>query len=581
MFKIVQLKFFSFLFSLSIIFFSSLVYGQVPSRISYQGVLSDNNGKPVPDGFYTIQFSLYQSPTGGILMWSEQDDVQTSKGIFNVLLGENNSLSDVTFDLPYWLQITIIKSTGNESLLPRVELSSSAYSLSTASIQGQPISTKSPSTDQVLKWDGYKWAPGTDNTGSGGGGTVTEIKTGDGLTGGPITSSGTISIADNGVSLNKINSSGASNGQVPTFNGSSLVWQTPSGSSLNGPAGGDLSGSYPNPSVVKIQGRTVSQATPSADQVLKWNGSQWTPSTDETGGLNLPYAATINSSGRAFEIANTGTGMGISGTGNLYGIYGIGGNSGIGVYGQGGNFGLYGESGSTNGTGIKGYALNNSASSFGVIGLHSSGHYGELGTQSAGVVAFGNDGYAMWAIGNNAQYAGYFTGNVKITGSISQSITINKIDDPIDPANKILNSTAVQSPNMMNIYNGNVTTDLSGNAIVQLPDYFSSLNMDFRYQLTVIGQFAQAMVSQEIQGNQFTIKTDKPNVKASWQVTGIRKDPWAVKNKIVVEEEKSEKTRGYYLNPEAYGQPKTRSIEYALHPELMKQLESKPIQVSK
>jgi hypothetical protein len=43
---------------------------------------------------------------------------------------------------------------------------------------------------------------------------------------------------------------------------------------------------------------------------------------------------------------------------------------------------------------------------------------------------------------------------------------------------------------MMNVYNGNVVTDKRGMATVVLPDYFKALNRDFRYQLTVVGQFA-------------------------------------------------------------------------------------------
>jgi hypothetical protein len=41
------------------------------------------------------------------------------------------------------------------------------------------------------------------------------------------------------------------------------------------------------------------------------------------------------------------------------------------------------------------------------------------------------------------------------------------------------------------------------------------LNRDFRYQLTVIGTFAQAIVVTEIANGSFSIKTDKPNVKVS------------------------------------------------------------------
>jgi len=46
-----------------------------------------------------------------------------------------------------------------------------------------------------------------------------------------------------------------------------------------------------------------------------------------------------------------------------------------------------------------------------------------------------------------------------------------------------------RAPTMMNIYNGNVATNARGLATVVLPDYFEGLNGEFRYQLTVIGQF--------------------------------------------------------------------------------------------
>jgi hypothetical protein len=118
---------------------------------------------------------------------------------------------------------------------------------------------------------------------------------------------------------------------------------------------------------------------------------------------------------------------------------------------------------------------------------------------------------------------------------------------------------------MMNIYNGNVSTDVNGDAIVILPEYFEAFNTDFRYQLTVIGSFAQAIISEEIKDNQFTIKTDKPNVKVSWQVTGIRKDAFAQTNRIQVEKEKPNNEKGMYMHPEAFGHDITKSVNYDVH----------------
>jgi hypothetical protein len=120
-----------------------------------------------------------------------------------------------------------------------------------------------------------------------------------------------------------------------------------------------------------------------------------------------------------------------------------------------------------------------------------------------------------------------------------------KIDHPLEPANKHLYHWCVESPDIMNIYNGNVMTDADGRASVLLPDYFEALNRDFRYQLTVIGKAALAMIEREIENNTFTIRTDKPNVKVSWLVTGMRQDTAVLASHLPVEEEKSEAERGF------------------------------------
>jgi trimeric autotransporter adhesin len=119
----------------------------------------------------------------------------------------------------------------------------------------------------------------------------------------------------------------------------------------------------------------------------------------------------------------------------------------------------------------------------------------------------------------------------------------------------------------MNIYNGNVTTDTEGNATVVLPDYFEALNRDFRYQLTVIGKHAHAAVASEIENNRFTINTDQPGVKVSWQVTGIRQDASAKAFPSSVEEEKPEAERGLFLHPEHYGYSSERGIAFTRHPD--------------
>jgi hypothetical protein len=165
--------------------------------------------------------------------------------------------------------------------------------------------------------------------------------------------------------------------------------------------------------------------------------------------------------------------------------------------------------------------------------------------------ATGRAGYFQNAVGQAAQ----FVGNVDVSGTLSKGGGSFKIDHPLDPANQFLLHSFVESPDMMNVYNGNIVTDARGYATIDLPEWFEALNRDFRYQLTVIGSFARAMVAEEVHGNRFAIRTETPNTKVSWQVTGIRKDRWAEKHRIPVEVQKAPAERGKYLHPELYGAP--------------------------
>nr|MBP6624862.1 hypothetical protein [Chitinophagaceae bacterium] len=183
----------------------------------------------------------------------------------------------------------------------------------------------------------------------------------------------------------------------------------------------------------------------------------------------------------------------------------------------------------------------------------------------------GQFNYGVYGAANNAgaslnSYAGFFNGKVNINGTLNVLGTLTKgsgtfkIDHPLDPENKYLYHSFVESPDMMNIYNGNCYTDANGKAIVSLPDYFEALNKDFRYQLTAIGGPAQIWIAEKIQGNQFTIQSDKPHTEISWQVTGIRNDAYAEAHRIVPEVEKEKENQGKYLYPLEAGQAASKAI---------------------
>jgi hypothetical protein len=408
-------------------------------------------------------------------------------------------------------------------------------------------------TSQILAWNGSGWG-----CSSAGAGTITGVTAGvdllGGGTGGNVTlnldTSKVPQLVSNNVFLGSqaflgnagIGVSPSGNTYTPLSVGTSNsfgTWLALSNSSSSGhtwniiSAGGGNAEGAGNLGITDLTGKST----------IWLEGN-----TNVSGALGVGIPAVNNVA--IFGQGSGGTG---SGSGEIGQANPNNGLSGTGIVGWGG--------GGTNG-GAAGFV------GYGGSGILSDGpgaaFHGGSGSRNGG--GDGLDAYA------GSGLAGFFSGSVDVTGSISKGGGSFKIDDPLDPANKYLYHSFVESPDMMNIYNGNVVTDGSGNAIIQLPDWFEALNRDFRYQLTVIGQFAQAIVTQKVSNHQFGIKTDKPEVEVSWQITGIRKDAWANAHRIPVEEEKDVKERGYYLHPELYGAPAERSVAWARHPETMKRI---------
>ena len=108
-----------------------------------------------------------------------------------------------------------------------------------------------------------------------------------------------------------------------------------------------------------------------------------------------------------------------------------------------------------------------------------------------------------------------------------------------------------------------MTLDAEGAAWVALPDWFETLNRDFRYQLTPIGAPANLYIAEEVAGNRFKIAGGVAGGRVSWQVTGVRQDPWANAHRIAVEEDKPESDRGFYLHPDVFGQPDSKLLPSA------------------
>ena len=253
-------------------------------------------------------------------------------------------------------------------------------------------------------------------------------------------------------------------------------------------------------------------------------------------------------------------------------------SKGTGVYGSSSTVeGVYGEATSTTteAHGVYGKTASSTGISAGVYGLSASdgpsfGMYAR--TDSPGGKALW--GYASsgtgtpYAIGGGAWdngYAGYFVGRVNVTGNVTKGGGAFKIDHPLDPENQYLYHSFVESPDMKNVYDGMATLEANGRAWVTLPDWFEALNRDFRYQLTAVGAPGPNLhVAQEIRDNRFEIAGGTQGMKVSWQVTGIRHDPYADANRIPVEETKPAAERGTYLHPQAYGQPDSKGVNYEM-----------------
>lgn len=303
---------------------TSLVTAQIPRTISYQGVLTDNSGNPLPDGSHSVDIRIYREQTGGAAVFTESHTVMTEKGVFNIIIGSNTPIpTSMKFDIPYYLAVMV---DGGSEMSPRTPMTSVPYALHAAIAD-----ELSPGATGFLK--GINALDGTMLVGNPTGPVATvalapesvvEKYLGDG-------SVTTAKLGDGSVTLPKISAAGASAGQVLTFDGANINWTTPQGGggglilpysqTVNNPAtlfsitqtgaGGTTQFAINNSSNNKPVIDVSDDGTGDALRVLH-TGVQG-GATAPTGG-RAAYFATMNGNNAAstVEISQAGTGHGIS-----------------------------------------------------------------------------------------------------------------------------------------------------------------------------------------------------------------------------------------------------------------------------
>jgi trimeric autotransporter adhesin len=607
-----------------VIALSAPTLAQTPlgTAVTYQGQLK-RSGSPL-NGTADAQFTLWDDPAAGNQLGSAVavNNVSVVDGLFTVEVNAGGEFGPSAFNGDArWLQIAVRSPAGGgafTTLSPRQELTATPYAATAANLMlpfsgsaniggdafavtntlGPAITGNSNAGYAGLSGfntnaNGYAvFGRATSTTGLTRGGWLQSASTsGIGVEGDAYATSGAAigvkGVSDSTLGTGVAGVATAASGLAVGVSGitNCVVGFGVYGQTNNGSATG--SGVY---------GRTDSTATGAG--VTGYAGAATGGAAGVAGYTNSQFGAAVygqanSTSGAAYGGRfqnNAPSGAGVVGlanatTGSTYGgAFYSSSPDGTGVYGaatstSGINYGGYFESSSGAGIGVYGRVTGPDVLAYtyggfftstvpggvGAYGLGATGLKGES-SDALGIGVLGNatgaSSVGVYGSGPASGYGLFASGRFAATGTKSL-----RIDHPLDPENKYLLHYCTEGPEPLNVYTGNVITDSTGSAWVQLPDYFAEINKDLRYTLTVVDDadsntFVQAKIAKKVQGNRFKIRTSAPHTEVTWRIEGVRNDLYVRQYGAPVEQDKTGAERGTYQHPELYRAPPEMGIHY-------------------
>lgn len=542
--------------------FSISIKAQAPQAFQYQAIARSNNGLPIVNQSVGIRISILSGSTTGAILYVETHAPTTNQfGLFTLEVGQG-TVANGTFNTINWgtnghyLKVEMDETGGTAYQdMGTVQLLSVPYALHAASVDNADDADADPNNElQTLSLTGNSLSLSNGNSvtlPSGGGSTQILSKTGNTIT---LSNGGGAITLNDDIANNELQNLSLTGSTLSISNGNAVT--IPNGGSLDNAY--DFGGAGAGRVITADAGEVTITSTVANGIALRADntntGVGLISNTTNPSNTFSPIQANTNSNSNivAGVIGNTtGTAWGLAGQAaanstaeaavygsNLrtvggHGVYGVGFNGVVGQTGQSTGFAVYGEN------------LDNVAPLGNGVGVGGKGFYGVLG----------EDRYLG---GQAGAYGVYSNGNLGATGTKTF-----RIDHPQDPENKFLRHFSIESNEVLNVYRGTTTFDANGEAVVELPTYFSSINRNVSYQLTPIGAYMPLYVKEKVgNNNQFIVSGGSAGKEVSWSVYAERNDLYMQQHpqQRSVEIEKRAHEKGRYLIPSLYNASEDKAL---------------------